>query len=64
MCQPHLDYQKINPNTQLMIIAECNQGCIDTVIINYEFSIFKEWEVITNDPQKKWVECIPNATGV
>ena len=63
MCTPFIDYQKINPNTQLMVIAECTQGCIDSVVTSYYFSIFKEWQIKKNDPQKKWVECISSATS-
>jgi hypothetical protein len=63
MCKPFIDYQKINPNTQLMLIAECTEGCIDSAIHGYHFSIFKEWKIYQNDPQIKWVECISSDTS-
>ena len=60
MCKPHLDYQKVNPNQELMIIGECKDGCDDVVVNNYYFSIFKELKTgsVTN-----WIECISDQTG-
>jgi hypothetical protein len=63
MCKPYLDYQKINPNTQLMVIADCIQSCNDAIVTNYHFSIFIEWNFNLNDPQKKWIECISSGTS-
>ncbi len=60
MCKPHLDYQKVNPNQELMIIGECKDDCNNVVVNNYYFSIFKEWKTgsVTN-----WIECISDQTG-
>ena len=65
MCSPYLDYQKINPNTQLMVIGECIDGCSDPSIsnINYFFTIYEEWNIVANDPQKKWIQCVSNTSG-
>jgi hypothetical protein len=61
MCTPHLDYQKVNPNQELMIIGKCKDGCNDVVVNNYYFRIFKEWKTgsVTN-----WIECITNQSGI
>jgi hypothetical protein len=63
MCKPFIDNQKLNPNTQLMIIAECSEGCIGSVVNSFYFSIFKEWKFDQNDPQIKWIECISSDTS-
>ena len=63
MCKPYFEYQKINPNTQLMVIADCIQDCNDPIVTNYHFSIFIEWDFSLNDPQKKWIECITTETS-
>lgn len=59
MCTPFLDYQKINPNTQLTIIAECISGCFEPDITSFSnlFSISQEWVI---ESRKKWMECVPN----
>ena len=43
-----------------MIIAECIQNC--TLMTDFHFSIFKEWNLVSGDPQKKWIECISSST--
>jgi hypothetical protein len=63
MCKPFIDNQKVNPNTQLMIIAECSEGCIGSVVNSFYFSIFKEWKFDQNDTQIKWIECISSDTS-
>ena len=63
MCRPHLNFQKVNPNSELMIIAECAQDdCLGNVT-NYHFSIFKEW-VIDSNHQTLWIECNSNQAGL
>jgi hypothetical protein len=47
-----------------MIIAECHQGCNNTQITNYHFSIYKQWSFGANDFEEKWVECLRNKTGI
>ena len=66
MCSPYLDYQKINPNTQLMIISECIDGCSGSSItsLSFQFKISKEWNIISNDPQKKWLACVDSSSGL
>jgi hypothetical protein len=60
MCKPYLDFQKVNPNQELMIIGECKDQCNNVVVNNYYFCIFKEWKTgsVTN-----WIECISDQTG-
>jgi hypothetical protein len=60
MCQPHLDYQKINPNEELMIIGECKDGCDNVIVNNYHFSISKQWII---GPEIRWIECISNQSS-
>jgi hypothetical protein len=62
MCSPFRDYQKVNPNTQLMIISECVSGCTDVSSIFYQFTVSKEWNINQDDPQKKWISCVNNAS--
>jgi hypothetical protein len=57
MCQPNVDYQKINPNEELMIIAECKDGCDNVVVNHYYFSILKQWII---GSETSWIECISN----
>lgn len=57
MCKPFSDYQKINPNTQLMVISECIQDCFSESEINYSFTISQEW-TIKNTYDKKWIQCV------
>ena len=60
MCKPYLDYQKVNPNEELMIIGECNEGCDNVVINGYHFSIFKQWTI---GSEIRWIECISNKSS-
>jgi hypothetical protein len=60
MCEPYLDYQKVNMNEELMIIGQCNQCCDNVVVNSFHFSIFKEWNI---GSKIKWVECISNKTS-
>jgi hypothetical protein len=57
MCQPNVDYQKINPNVELMIIGECKDGCDNVVVNHYHFTIFKQWII---GSEIRWIECISN----
>ncbi len=63
MCIPYSDFQKINPNKELMIIAECSQGCNNAKIENFHYTIYKQWSFGSDDLEEKWVECISNQTG-
>lgn len=64
MCKPYLDYQKINPNTQLMIVADCQSGCTNVNSIYYQYKISKLWNIVKNDAQVKWIPCTSyNATN-
>ncbi len=58
MCSPYNGYQKINPQTQLMIIAECTYGCTDDMTLRYKFGISTEWKINPNDTKIKWIECV------
>ncbi len=60
MCQPHLDYQKVNPNEELMIIGECKDGCDNVIVNNYHFSISKQWII---GSEIRWIECISNQSS-
>ena len=46
---------RINPSTQLMIIASCSEGCENVESINYEYNVYRKWNFTSNDPQEKWV---------
>ena len=48
-----------------MIIAECAKGCLDPAMtgLSYQYTIFQEWNIKPNDPQKKWIECILSTSG-
>lgn len=48
-----------------MVIAECSQGCDDALVTNYHFSVFKEWDSLSNDSQSSnWIECISNESSI
>ena len=59
MCKPYLDYQKVNPNEELMIIGECKEGCDN--VTGYHFSIFKEWNT---GSATNWIECTSDQTCI
>ena len=63
MCFPEKDYQKINPNTQLMVIAECLSGCFDANKTSFQFFVSQQWTIGTNDPQMKWIECVDSGSS-
>jgi hypothetical protein len=64
LCKPYSDFQKINPNKELMIIAECSQNCYFANIENFHYyTIYKQWSFGSDDLEEKWVECISNQTG-
>jgi hypothetical protein len=64
MCFPEKDYQKINPNTQLMVIAECASSCFDSTTATFQFSVSQQWNIVTDDPQLKWIECVKNTSSI
>ena len=57
MCTPFLDYQKINPNTQKIIIGDCVKGCYESSVSSFShtYTIYQEWIV---DSRQKWIECV------
>ncbi len=63
MCKPFLDYQKINPNTQKIIIGDCVKGCYEPNINKFlhTYSIYQEWIV---DSRQKWIECVDLNSGL
>ena len=40
LCIPYSKFQKVNPSSDLLIDGECIDGCYDTDVLEYEFSIF------------------------
>lgn len=60
-CIPYRDYFRINPNTQLMIMADCKQGCVNASTISYQYRVYRKWLLSDSDTQEKWIECSTNS---
>jgi hypothetical protein len=48
---------KINPNTQLNLIGNCESGCEEINRIEYIYTVYKYWSFSGNfdDFQEKWL---------
>jgi hypothetical protein len=55
-CKPYENYVKINPNTQLNLIGNCESGCEAINRIDYLYNVYKYWSFSVNyDFQEKWL---------
>jgi hypothetical protein len=50
-CFTTADYERVNPTTNLSLVSQCTDGCINVQSIYYKYIIYKEWDFALD----KWI---------
>lgn len=55
MCQPNVEYQRINPTTQALLTSTCTDNCDNATDIIIQWSVYRGFQTGYPNNDMKWI---------